>query len=682
MPQHRRHNPSSPARSLYAFLAALAVLAPAYAGPTEIYVDARLTPAVCSTYNAATRSCSGGTATAYNTLAGAAAAATAGQTVFIRAGTYGEPLIPRNSGVAGREITFRPYGAEVVSITGAELLPAIDISGRSYVTIRGLNIDTVRRWLLAVDAHHNLIIGNAFRHAVDPFGSSKTGLFLQASRYNRIIGNTIDDSTQDNLSLVESDRNLVEGNTITRAEHTLFTIKCGNENILRGNCFHNELQKIGEIYDCDGVGVDHDIFLYNATKYNVVERNVFDYTPSSGNSSPFAGIQYAGQNGIIRNNVFYDTVGPALDLTLYGGEAEWNTDNRVFHNVFYHSEFAGINIAPPGLNLWGNVFKNNVLTGSVFVRNDTRWNWYVELNGKPVNILTGRLDGFLFEGNDIFDQQAGETYTITYGKRDETLNPPQHSVAWWQSNYPALFAGNLELAPDFIDAANHDFHLRPTSRLIDAGVFLTRTVSAGSGTSLRVEDAGYFTDGYGIPGETGDSIRLQDDARTAHVIAIDRAAGILTLDKPLSWTGGQGVSLAYAGGRPDIGAFEFQVATCIPCDANCDGSVNQFDVQPFTRLLTPGGPAPCSACAGDANQDGTVNQFDAGPFVACLSPLQSCNPCDTNCDGSVNQQDIGAFLAQLSATPPPPCSPCAADCDGNGTVSQFDIQPFLRCLGG
>ncbi|MCG3128636.1 MAG: hypothetical protein CHACPFDD_03525 [Phycisphaerae bacterium] len=59
-------------------------------------------------------------------------------------------------------------------------------------------------------------------------------------------------------------------------------------------------------------------------------------------------------------------------------------------------------------------------------------------------------------------------------------------------------------------------------------------------------------------------------------------------------------------------------ATCEPCDTNCDGSVNGFDVDDMVALLSGSG-SPCSPCAGDANADGSVNGFDVDPFVACLS---------------------------------------------------------------
>ena len=58
---------------------------------------------------------------------------------------------------------------------------------------------------------------------------------------------------------------------------------------------------------------------------------------------------------------------------------------------------------------------------------------------------------------------------------------------------------------------------------------------------------------------------------------------------------------------------------CDPCDANCDGLVDAFDIEPFLDLLF-GGAVPCEACAGDANGDGEMNAFDIEPFLDCLFP--------------------------------------------------------------
>ena len=55
---------------------------------------------------------------------------------------------------------------------------------------------------------------------------------------------------------------------------------------------------------------------------------------------------------------------------------------------------------------------------------------------------------------------------------------------------------------------------------------------------------------------------------------------------------------------------------CNPCDVNCDGEVNAFDIEPFLRSVFD--ECPCSDCAADTNGDGNIDAFDIEPFVACL----------------------------------------------------------------
>lgn len=58
-------------------------------------------------------------------------------------------------------------------------------------------------------------------------------------------------------------------------------------------------------------------------------------------------------------------------------------------------------------------------------------------------------------------------------------------------------------------------------------------------------------------------------------------------------------------------------------DMNCDGAVNNFDIDPFVLALT--NPAAwqatypgCSTQNGDTNRDGQFNNFDIDPFVQCV----------------------------------------------------------------
>ncbi len=59
-------------------------------------------------------------------------------------------------------------------------------------------------------------------------------------------------------------------------------------------------------------------------------------------------------------------------------------------------------------------------------------------------------------------------------------------------------------------------------------------------------------------------------------------------------------------------------------DLNCDGALNNFDIDPFVLALT--NPSAytaafpnCNINNADVNQDGAINNFDIDPFVTCLT---------------------------------------------------------------
>ncbi|MBL8879494.1 MAG: hypothetical protein JNG88_10280 [Phycisphaerales bacterium] len=87
---------------------------------------------------------------------------------------------------------------------------------------------------------------------------------------------------------------------------------------------------------------------------------------------------------------------------------------------------------------------------------------------------------------------------------------------------------------------------------------------------------------------------------------------------PGSLPSGDGI----AGGAA---VFTFHVqSAAIPGDANCDGAVNNFDIDAFVLALTDATAyatqyPTCPASNADANADGAVNNFDIDAFVAMLS---------------------------------------------------------------
>ncbi|MGE0481466.1 MAG: hypothetical protein AB7Q17_13440 [Phycisphaerae bacterium] len=81
---------------------------------------------------------------------------------------------------------------------------------------------------------------------------------------------------------------------------------------------------------------------------------------------------------------------------------------------------------------------------------------------------------------------------------------------------------------------------------------------------------------------------------------------------------------SYFAAGADFMVMKILAPAGLPGDMNCDGAINNFDIDPFVLALTdPAGYAAafptCNLANADANHDGSVNNFDIDPFVALLT---------------------------------------------------------------
>ena len=208
------------------------------------------------------------------------------------------------------------------------------------------------------------------------------------------------------------------------------------------------------------------------------------------------------------------------------------TDVRVFHNTFANCK-RGIGAESP---------ERVIFVNNIFYRFERM-------------VYEPKVQNFVFDHNCIYPDWKGK------GEGDFSGDP--------------LFVGPFE--PLVLKGVNPHFEpdprsdacmLREGSPCIDAGRFLTRTVGAGQGTKVKVEDAGWFTAGFdkpipdaewfsgGFNRPQGSVIRIGNSG-PLRVVAVDYENNILTFDKPARWGDGDGVSLYYEGERPDVGAYEY-----------------------------------------------------------------------------------------------------------------------------
>ena len=484
-----------------ALLATLSFTGVSIAGAQSVtaYVDGNISASSCANYSPETRACGSGSSTAYRTIAGASSAANPGAVISLRGGTYREALSPARSGTASAPIVFRRYGTEVPTVTGVDI--GLTLISREYVEIDGVTVTDVNGWARLQDARNNTIRNSTFRRAT---ASGTTGsIKLVRSTFNRILANVFEDGN-DNMVLVDAaDRNVIQDNTFTAGRHSLLSVRCSNFNVFRGNTFDNANQKAMEVYDCEGVGSDSPI-RYDAAHRNVFELNEIIRTRASSEDNDYNGIQHGAQQTIVRRNVFRNNDGGAINYAEYANESRYVYGNRLYHNTFYNNRCYAIIGDNGTANYRDQRVKNNIL-----YRNLT-----------------------------------------CSGGAGQTRIPDTNAVI--------LTTNAIETSsPGFVNEAGNDFQLVAGSRMIDAAAALTTAAANGSGTSLVLQDASYFFGGHEIPGEIGDSIQFMGRSEYAVITAINYTTNTVTLDRPLAWSSGEGVTLRFSGAAPDMGAFEF-----------------------------------------------------------------------------------------------------------------------------
>jgi chitodextrinase len=473
--------------------------------------------------------------TAWKTITKANSTLEAGDIVLIRGGTYsGTYINPANSGTSdSARITYSNFNNETVTITGSGY--GIYLYKKSYITVNGIDFYSLNRWFRIYAGHYNIISFCDFDTRSSGSGDWTGALIAddfndntaasENSTYNWIhhcsfhrwaygsydahdgslfaIGSTATDP------LDESGYNLIEENVFAYGGHDTFSVY-SKYNVIRNNYMHNETNATNWDFD----GFRSAIMEGPYAGSCLFEGNRFGPAGASG-------LSIRSSNNILRFNYFYNSdkgVQHVTDEVASHGRAD---DNRIYNNTFFNMGYgAGVPTSESG----GIYFAD--------------WG-----RGDPTgNVLK----------NNIFYQNAGGA--VTYSG----VSDLQTVVNNWDNN----------IDPEFIDQSGNDpdnpnlpnLRLKSTSDAINAGVALTTITSpSGAGNQFTVEDAGYFMDGWAMAslGVQGDEIQLLGTTQRARITSVNYGTNTITINAPLNWSQGQGISLAYEGSLPDIGAYEY-----------------------------------------------------------------------------------------------------------------------------
>ena len=490
----------------------------------------------------------------YCSLATANTNATAGQTVFLIAGTYDtntERINPTNSGSAGSPITFVASGGTVV-ISGAACdttgEPAINLSGKSYIVIDGITASgCAHHVFIRNGSTHNEIKNGSFNnnqnqdwnHSILD-GNSQYN-WIHDTQFSKGGGNTT--SPADDIGTVldigtegtASDQtwfNLIEDCIFFHGGHNTVSF-FSSRNTIRNNYFHNEAWSAG-------FGNRNLSTIAGSTEAfgNTIEGNRWGYTYISIDDGIVGNVVMVSARNIFRYNSIYHSSGAGLTFAGYTGFSNGSL-NRAYNNTIFHNGLdasAGTGNAvgtrftgEAGQNPTGNALKNNLY----YLNNDRP---YAADSGASLGSQT--IANEFTSANPLF---VNASTTPPADKTDSTL--PNLAL---QSGSPAINAGGALTTVDVADT--------------------------GTGTSLLVTDATYFQDGSLAPPGTvqADWIAVGTVANIVQIASISGntitlANSIARNDNDAIWLykKSDGVRVLY-GTAPDAGANEFGTPPSAP----------------------------------------------------------------------------------------------------------------------
>ena len=488
----------------------------------------------------------------WKTIAKANSQVQPGDIIYIRAGIYQETIKPDRSGTEGNYITYRNYQDEIVTISNVSY--GANLKDKKYIKIDGITFDggnesdpNMDYWIYGNNTSYCVIQNCNFRFCK---GWSGIGL-REGSHHNKILNNKAHHvgkpeppAPNDEGEVIDiaygSHYNLIEGNEASYGGHDVLRIRSSNYNIVRNNHFHNHWGRVGGL-----VAVERDRNEKSGIGWNVIENNIFSFAANYHNNVwPNPGLQIKQSNDIIRRNLFYNCYGSGFYIFCSGDDPLPTLNNKVYHNVFYNNGYNDREKNMHGMALYDWAGQDEMIANQV-IKNNILYH-----NAKP---------GIEYSGTQASDH---------------------------------IVENNYEANPYFQDESNYDFNLQPNSPCIDAGTFLTKTDGSSSGTQIKLEDASYFCDGFGIV--AGDLIQLEGQIQTARIVTINYDENIITIDKALSWNNGQGVSLPYDGTAPDIGSFEYLEDTTLNINASAYPSSGLVPLTVNFTANSTGGVKPFS----------------------------------------------------------------------------------------
>lgn len=264
----------------------------------------------------------------------------AGDTVYVKAGTYNERVIPKNSGTSGNLITYETYPGDTVVMYGFDIT-------KNYIKVKGFEVaNNPSDDGIAVNANSVEILNNYVHH------TARSNIGINGGSYNIVRNNTLS-YAGDNGMDIYGEHNIIEYNEISYPRDNIANVG-GNGNIIRYNYGHHAWNRglPGQTDHIAGfylVGATNTLF--DGNLLHDIQTYFFELKSSGG-----ANIE----NITIQNNIMYknDNYGILLEDVAPNVVRNIKIFNNVITETKYSAILAAFISATANIQIFNNIFYN------------------------------------------------------------------------------------------------------------------------------------------------------------------------------------------------------------------------------------------------------------------------------------------------------------------------------------
>lgn len=385
-----------------------------------------------------------------------------GTVVYIMGGNYADDYVYiTQNGTPTAKIVIQTHPGDSVAITGGDYNGHTGYITGSYVVIDGIKAN------YGQNNGENWIITGTRNAIVDcDFGSVPNAgyatLVKVTGTYNLIHNNYLHDSgsgangnqsgTVCTLFGNSANRNVVQYNRLSRGAHDTGLVKNGASYNKWLNNLHDGGWGLG--WECVSDSIA-------ACQYNLFEGNEVAGVQQAGNGTVYKpGIEISGNYNTVRRNVIHSGYSHGIEVSYISGYGAHS--NLIYNNTIYKNGGAGIAFFSGG-SIAGNVVANNI-----FYYNGLRNpydNAAIEVFSYPSTTISVKNNLILYKSSSGAENPA-------YACIDWGATGTPRTVAYANSNLSG-FSGNITDTPGFINETGSDFHLKSSSKAINAGVVVT-----------------------------------------------------------------------------------------------------------------------------------------------------------------------------------------------------------------